>query len=114
MFLKTHGKKKEKKRGENGRQTGHVRASEVGLLSHQRFFQARRAHHVSVFPSLSLPLTKTTVITMIRSLLAVVGMATMAGKFAFVAGCGLIWVAARFEMEMASDSAGDGNNPLVV
>ena len=96
MFLKTHGKRKKKKKGENGRQTGHVRASEGRHPEPSALFLPHATHHVSVFPSLSLPLTKTTVITMIRSLLAVVGMATMAGKFALFAGCGLIWVAAQF------------------
>ena len=51
---------------------------------------------------------------MIRSLLAVVGMATMAGEFILGAGCGFNSVAARFRLERAADSAGDGNNPLVV
>lgn len=52
---------------------------------------------------------------MIRSLLAVVGMATMAGEFVVGFGCGFIWMAARyFGRNTAADSAGDGNNPLVV
>lgn len=65
--------------------------------------------------SLSSYIEKTKPRTMIRSLLAVVGMATMAGEFVVGFGCGFIWMAARyFGRNTAADSAGDGNNPLVV
>ena len=65
--------------------------------------------------SLSSYIEKTKPRTMIRSLLAVVGMATMAGEFVVGFGCGFIWMAARyFGRKTAADSAGDGNNPLVV
>ena len=70
-------------------------------------------HHVSVFPP-SFHREDEEPITMIRSLLAVVGMATMAGEFVVVAGYNLLGWRRDFERETEADSAGDGNNPLVV